>query len=100
MTKLAINGFGRIGRIFFRQIHGNPDFQIVAINDLGSRDNLEYLLKYDTIYGKYEKGTGNVQFFQEKDPSKLPWKDLGVDIVIESTGVFETAEKAHAHITA
>jgi len=100
MTKIAINGFGRIGRIFFRQAHEHQDFEIVAINDLGTRDNLEYLLKYDTVYGKYEKGTGNVQFFQEKDPTKLPWGKLGVDIVVESTGVFETAEKAQAHITA
>lgn len=100
MTKLAINGFGRIGRIFFRQAHEHPEFEVVAINDLGTRDNLEYLLKYDTVYKQYDKGTGNVQFFQEKDPTKLPWKDLGVDIVVESTGVFETAEKAQAHIVA
>ena len=107
MTKIAINGFGRIGRIFFRQAHdlprgkaGHPEFEVVAVNDLGTRDNLEYLLKYDTVYKQYDKGTGNVQFFQEKDPGKLPWGDLGVDIVVESTGVFETTEKAQAHITA
>src|SRR3989344_3711971 len=99
-TKIAINGFGRIGRIFFRQAHEHPEFEIVAVNDLGARDNLEYLLKYDSVYGKYDKEIGNIQFFQEKDPSKLPWKDLGVDVVVESSGVFETTEKAQGHITA
>lgn len=100
MTKIAINGFGRIGRIVFRQLHEHPEFTVIAINDLGAQDNLEYLLKYDTVYGKFDGGVGDVQFFQEKDPAKLPWGDLGIDIVIESTGVFETAEKAQAHITA
>ena len=100
MTKIAINGFGRIGRIFFRQAHEHQEFEVVAVNDLGTRENLEYLLKYDTVYGKYEKDIGNVQFLQEKDPAKLPWKDLGIDIVVESSGVFETAEKAKGHITA
>ena len=106
-TKLAINGFGRIGRIFFRQAHdlprgkaGHPEFEIVAINDLGTKENLEYLLKYDTVYKRYDGDLANVQFFQEKDPSKLPWGKLGIDVVVESTGFFETAEKAQAHITA
>lgn len=100
MIKLAINGFGRIGRIFFRQAFGHKDFEIVAVNDLGSRENLEYLLKYDTVYGKYEADLSGVEFFQEKDPAKLPWKELGVDVVVEATGVLETAEKAQGHITA
>ena len=100
MTKIAINGFGRIGRIVFRQLHGHFEFKVVAINDLGAQDNLEYLLKYDTVYGKFDGGVEGVKFFQEKDPAKLPWDDLGIDIVIESTGIFETAEKAQAHITA
>src|SRR3989344_4685444 len=100
MTKIAINGFGRIGRIVFRQLHGHFEFKVVAINDLGAQDNLEYLLKYDTVYGKFDGGVDGVKFFQEKDPSKLPWGDLGIDIVIESTGIFETTEKAQAHITA
>jgi len=100
--KIAINGFGRIGRIFFRQVFGRSDFQIVAINDLVDRAGLEYLLKYDSVYGKFDAATAlaNVQFFQEKDPSKLPWGQLGVDVVIESTGFFETAEKAKAHLDA
>ncbi len=100
MTKIAINGFGRIGRIFFRQAHEHPEFEVVAINDLGTRENLEYLLRYDTVYKKYDGDLSMVQFFQEKDPAKLPWGKLDVDIVIESTGIFETAEKAQAHITA
>ena len=99
-TKLAINGFGRIGRLFFRQIAEKPDFQIVAVNDLGERDNLEYLLKYDTVYGKFDKSLDGVQFFQEKDPLQLPWKKLGVDIVVESTGAFESYEKARVHLAA
>ncbi len=100
MTNIAINGFGRIGRIFFRQASENKDFNVVAINDLGSQDNLEYLLKYDSVYGKFNKGTGNTKFYQEKDPSKLPWKELNIDIVIESTGIFESYEKAKAHLDA
>src|SRR3989344_5547677 len=115
MTKIAINGFGRIGRIFFRQISEHKDFEVVAINDLVPKDNLEYLLKYDSVYGKFEspvdfvdgpsfakasEGRKNVLIFSEKDATKLPWGTLGVDIVIESSGVFETTEKAQAHITA
>jgi glyceraldehyde 3-phosphate dehydrogenase len=110
-TKIAINGFGRIGRIFFRQAFGRPEFEIVAINDLGDPENMVYLLKYDSVYGRYDKsvefkdsnlvvaGTP-VKVIQEKDPAKLPWGQLGIDIVIESTGVFESSEKAMAHITA
>ncbi len=111
MTKIAINGFGRIGRIFFRQAFGSPDIEIVAINDLGSTENLAYLLQYDSVYHRYTKTVTSsdgaiavdgktIKVFQEKDPAKLPWKDLGIDIVIESTGVFETSEKAKAHLDA
>lgn len=96
--KIAINGFGRIGRIFFRQAYGQPDIDIVAINDLGSKENLLYLLKYDSVYGRYEKELNGTQFLQERDPAKLPWGDLGIDIVIESTGIFTTYEKAKAHL--
>jgi len=110
-TKIAINGFGRIGRIFFRQAFSKPEFEIVAINDLGDPENMAYLLKYDSVYGRYNKSVefkdGNlivegvpVKVIQEKDPAKLPWGQLGIDIVIESTGVFESSEKAMAHITA
>ena len=111
MTKIAINGFGRIGRIFFRQAFGNADLDIVAINDLGTPENLAYLLKYDTVYGRYEKEVSHkdgtlvvegkeIKVLNEKEPAKLPWKELGVDIVIESTGVFDSRELAVAHLDA
>jgi len=111
MAKIAINGFGRIGRIFFRQAFGHPELEFVAVNDLGSAENLAYLLKYDSVYGQYNKSievkNGNflidgkeIKVLQEKDPTKLPWKELNIDIVIESTGVFESYEKAKAHLEA
>lgn len=111
MIKIAINGFGRIGRIFFRVVFNNSKIEIVAINDLGDLENLAYLLKYDSVYRKWDKDVktenGNlivdgkkIKFIQEKDPTMLPWKDLGIDIVIESTGVFETYEKAKVHLEA
>jgi len=107
MTKIAINGFGRIGRLFFRQItdlpagrQGKPEFEVVAINDLGDVENLEYLLKYDTVYGKFNRGLKGIKVLQEKDPALLPWKELGVDIVVESTGAFESYELASLHLRA
>lgn len=108
--RVAINGFGRIGRAFARLSH-NRGIELVAVNDLGSLENLAYLLKYDTVYGKapfsvetkegalYIDGK-KVVFVSEKDPTHLPWKDLGVDVVIESTGLFTDYEKAQAHLTA
>jgi glyceraldehyde 3-phosphate dehydrogenase len=112
-ARVAINGFGRIGRLFFKAAFGIPDIEIVAINDLGDVDNLAYLLKFDSVYGRYdkavqadaEKGTitvngAEVKFLQVKDPTQLPWKDLNVDIVIESTGLFDSYEKSQVHITA
>ncbi len=100
MTKIAINGFGRIGRLFLRQIINEPNVKVVAINDLADVENLLYLLKYDSVYGRFETPIGNIKFLQEKDPAKLPWKDLDVDIVVEATGVFESYEKAKAHLDA
>ena len=113
MAKIAINGFGRIGRLFFRQAFGHPELEIVAINDLGDLENLAYLLKYDTIYRPYERKTAinkeksrlivdgkEITVIQEKDPIKLPWGNLGIDIVVESTGVFESFEKCKAHLDA
>ena len=112
MTKIAINGFGRIGRCFFRAAHAaKAPFEIVAINDLGSLENLAYLLKYDTVYKKFsgQIAVGNKQLIvdgksiahtQEKDPAKLPWKDFGIDVVVESTGFFTDAAKAKAHLDA
>lgn len=99
--KIAINGFGRIGRVFFRQAFGRKGIDIVAVNDLGSVDNLAYLLKYDSVYGRYDKEINNkVKFLQEKDPARLPWKDLKIDVVVESTGVFDSFEKAKPHLDA
>jgi glyceraldehyde 3-phosphate dehydrogenase len=115
MARIAINGFGRIGRLFFRQAFDVKGLDIVAINDLGDCENLAYLLKYDTVYGRYAKEVGSenlesakflvvdgkkIAFLQEKDPAKLPWKDLNIDIVVESTGVFEEYEKAKVHLRA
>lgn len=110
---IAINGFGRIGRIFFRQGFGHSDVNIVAVNDLGDVENLAYLLRYDSVYRRYGKEVTvdssqhtmtiegkEIKFFQEKEPQKLPWKDLSIDIVVESTGVFTSSDKAKAHIDA
>ena len=108
--RVAINGFGRIGRAFARLSH-NRGIELVAVNDLGSLENLAYLLKYDTVYGRapfsVETKDGalvidgkEVKFLSEKDPANLPWKDLAVDVVVESTGFFTDYEKANAHIAA
>ncbi len=112
MAKVAINGFGRVGRqVLKRLIKHYPEVDIVAVNDLFPPDQLAFLLKHDSNYGawdadiKVENGFimvdgRKIQVFAEKDPSRLPWKDLGVDIVIESSGVFTDAEKAKAHLLA
>ncbi len=100
MAKIAINGFGRIGRSFFRAAFGLKDFDIIAVNDLGDEKTLRYLLKYDSVYGRYLKEPKGVKFLAEKDPAKLPWKKLGVDIVVESTGFFTDGEKAKVHLDA
>lgn len=113
--RIAINGFGRIGRAFVR-LSQNRGIDIVAINDLGSLENLTYLLKYDTVYGnsKFEvesKHGANedkvilidgkeVKFLSEKDPANLPWEELNIDVVVESTGLFTDFDKAQAHISA
>jgi glyceraldehyde 3-phosphate dehydrogenase len=96
--KIAINGFGRIGRLFLRQIVNEKNFEVVAINDLGDAENLRYLLKYDSVYGRFAQTIDNIKFLQEKEPANLPWKALDVDIVVEATGVFESFEKAKAHL--
>jgi len=111
MAKVAINGFGRIGRLFFRQAFGRPDIEIVAINDLGDVENLAYLLKYDTVYRRYGRdiktdGTDlivdgkRIICLKIKNPAELPWAKMGVDIVVEATGIFESYESAKAHIVA
>lgn len=110
-TKVAINGFGRIGRNAFRIAFDRSDVEIVGINDLTDTKTLAHLLKYDTSYGKYHHEVGHddthiivkgvkIPISAEKDPSLLPWKKLGVDVVIESTGRFTKGEDAMAHIKA
>ena len=113
MIKIAINGFGRIGRTFFRLGFGRKELEIAAINDLGDLDNLAYLLEYDSVYGHYDAAVSTdvknkkliinnqkIDFIQEKEPANLPWKKLGIDVVIESTGFFESFEGANAHLKA
>lgn len=111
MARIAINGFGRIGRLFFRQVFDCKDLEIAAVNDLGNAENLAYLLKYDTVYGRYNKSVEvrggklivdgqEIIFLQEKDPAKLPWGKMKVDIVVESTGVFESYKEAKIHLRA
>lgn len=111
MVKVAINGFGRIGRNALKILLDRRDAQVVAINDITDAKTLAHLLKHDSTYGTYDKkvsagensiiiNTREIPVFAEKDPSKLPWKDLGVDVVIESTGFFTKPEDARAHIKA
>ena len=111
MLKVAINGFGRIGRMFLKLAVLRPELDIVAVNDLGDINNLAYLLKYDTAYGKSDLDIsvkdGNlvvngkqIAFISEKDPAMLPWGKLGADVVVESTGFFESYEKASSHLQA
>ena len=112
MVKVAINGFGRIGRLVFRIMDNNPNFDIVAINDLTDAEQLAYLLKYDTNHGNYKTdiisfegdcivvGDKKIKVYSEKDPSNLPWKELGVDEVFECTGLFTNKDDAMKHITA
>ena len=108
---VAINGFGRIGRLVFKALQNDRDVNIVAINDITDTKTLAHLLKYDTVHGKYPVSvkaegeylvTGNrkVKVLAEKDPSKLPWKAMKVDAVVESTGIFRTKEKLSMHLTA
>lgn len=110
-TKVAINGFGRIGRAFFKLSLESKEIEVVAINDLGDESNLAYLLKYDTAYGKsgleVETKEGevivngkSVKFIQEKDPTNLPWGDMGIDVALESTGFFTHYEDAKKHLDA
>jgi len=111
MAKVAINGLGRIGRAALKIITETPELDLVAVNDLIPTENLVYLLKYDTVYGRYHKKVthseegiqieGNTyKVFNEKDPAKLPWEDLGVDLVFECTGVFRKKEGMEKHLQA
>ncbi|MDQ5949038.1 MAG: hypothetical protein QG589_164 [Patescibacteria group bacterium] len=111
--KVAINGGGRIGRAFLRIVHERNDIEVVALNDLGNVDNIAYLIKYDTAYGQRFSSVTvrsdkqaiivegrEIKFISEKEITKLPWGDLGVDVVVEATGAFTSFEKARGHITA
>ncbi len=108
-VKVGINGFGRIGRNIYRAARGRKDLEIVAVNDITDPGTLAHLLKYDSILGNFDADVraegdslkvngSSVRVFAEKDPGALPWRDLGVDIVVESTGLFTDATKAKAHI--
>lgn len=110
-ARVAINGLGRIGRAAFKIILDTPELELVAANDIVSIDNLAYLLKYDTVYGRYEKEVGSdaehlvvaghpYRVFNEKDPARLPWGELDVDIVLECSGVFTQMEDLKKHLTA
>jgi len=107
--RVAVNGFGRIGRAFLKVAWDRDDIEVVAVNDLGSIDSLAYLLKYDTVYRQWPHEITHdgesisidgkkVKFISEKDTTKLPWKDLNIDVVVESTGLFTTYEKAKFHL--
>src|SRR5690606_31838707 len=112
-VKVAINGFGRIGRAVFRIIATRPDIdiEVVAINDLADDDVLAYLLEYDTVMGPFEErvevsngtmtvGSHKIRMLRETDPANLPWDELGVDVVIESTGVFRDRNSLEKHLEA
>ncbi|TPV96936.1 MAG: type I glyceraldehyde-3-phosphate dehydrogenase [Myxococcales bacterium FL481] len=109
--KVAINGFGRIGRLVFRLLKQRPDCEIVAVNDLGEAGALAHLLKYDSVHGRYpgavEAGEGQLvvdgvatRTLAEKDPARLPWRELGVDVVVEATGIFRSREQCQLHLDA
>ena len=111
-VKIGINGFGRIGRNFFRAAKKRGfDFDFVGVNDLGDAATMAHLLKYDSVFGRFPgevsvSGNGlivdgdELRFFAERDPANLPWKEVGAEIVIESTGIFTSREKAAAHLEA
>lgn len=111
MKRIAINGMGRIGRASLKIILDTPGLELVAVNDIAPIDNIAYLIKYDSVHGTYEKdieagenklivGEKQIPFFSERDPEQLPWKELNIDIVIESTGIFTKQEDAEKHIKA
>lgn len=111
MAKVAINGLGRIGRATLKIIQDTPELELVAVNDIIPAENIVYLLKYDTPYGRYDKpvhidgknliiGDRSVRLFSERDPGQLPWKDMQIDLVFECTGVFTKREDLEKHIRA
>src|ERR1041384_5838758 len=113
MIRVAINGFGRIGRNVLRAIaeSGRKDIEVVGINDLGPVETNAHLLRFDSVHGRFpgevtvrgdsiSVGNGAIKTTAERDPAKLPWKDLGVDVALECTGIFTSKDKASAHLTA
>ena len=110
MINVAINGLGRIGRATLKIVMDAPDLNLVAANDLGASDSVEYLLKYDTVYGRYEKaveatddghlkiGDHRLRLLREKDPARLPWKSLNVNVVFECTGAFTRRKDLEKHV--
>ncbi len=111
--RVAVNGGGRIGRAFMKIAYERPEIELVAVNDLGDIENIAYLLKYDSVYGKapfevsvtedkkkIKMGNKEVLMISEKEPTNLPWKDLNIDVVVESTGLFTSFEKAKMHLDA
>jgi glyceraldehyde 3-phosphate dehydrogenase len=110
-ARVAINGLGRIGRATLKIIQDTPELELVAVNDIAAPDNLAYLLKYDTVYGRYEKqvshdtdklvvGGNTIRVLSEKDPAKLPWGDMNIDLVFECTGVFTKKSDLEKHLQA
>src|SRR5262245_8497962 len=114
VTTIAINGLGRIGRAFLKAALQHEELRIVAVNDLIDPENLVYLLRFDSSYGRYDQsvayepgveptlrvGRASMRLLREREPARLPWRKLGIDIVVEATGAFATFDKARAHITA
>ena len=109
--RVAINGFGRIGRSVFRILNERSDVEVVAINDLSEREVLVYLLKYDTVMGRFhdkaeltddilKTSNHTVTLLSGPDPAQLPWDDMGVDVVVEATGVFRQKEQLESHLSA
>ena len=110
-TRVAINGFGRIGRVFFRSVYNHPTIEVVAINDLADVKTMAHLLKYDSVHRQFDAHvrTDNINLIVDEkviiyssipDPTQLSWKELDIDLVIEATGLFRTAESAQGHLTA
>lgn len=110
-ARIAINGLGRIGRATLKIIQDTPELELVAVNDIAAPDDLAYLLKYDTVYGRYEKevshdadklivGGNTIRVLSEKDPAKLPWGDMNIDLVFECTGVFTRKPDLEKHLQA
>jgi len=111
VAKVAINGLGRIGRATLKVVLDTPELELVGVNDIADKNNIAYLIKYDSVYGRFGENVhasdGNlniddkkINFYSERDPANLPWKELGVDIVFESTGFFKDQEQAGKHVKA